>query len=120
MSETPGFLVFNLANISMTQPIIAMDVYAMTDERSFLYKLSTPFKCIIVVSALLSLLIGSCMKFCIYKHLLRFKLLSRPINILILIEQLIHHLISLALIPWVIIWLTTDTTAALFFEVYFR
>ena len=97
-----------------------MHVHGLTDERSFLQRLSPTMQWIVIAAALLSLLIGSGMKFFIYKHILHIRLVSRPINILILIEQLIHHLFGWFSIPWVIIWLTTNTTAAQILEILFR
>ena len=97
-----------------------MHVHGLMDERSFLQRLSPTMQWILIAAALLSLLIGSGMKFFIYKHILHIRLVSRPINILILIEQLIHHLFGWFSIPWVIIWLTTNTTAAQMLEILFR
>jgi hypothetical protein len=62
-----------------------------TDEQTFLLKLSIFWKIFVWFSVTLSLLVGWVAKSVIYHHILKNNIKEQPINILILIEQLVHH-----------------------------
>ena len=62
-----------------------------SDERSFLLKLSTFWKIIIWIFVMLSLIIGCVAKVFMYNHFIDSSFKETPINVFILIEQIIHH-----------------------------
>jgi len=62
-----------------------------TDNRSVLLKMSTQAKILFCFATFLSLSIGWVSKCMIYLHIFRRNIRDQPINILIFIDQLIHH-----------------------------
>jgi hypothetical protein len=60
------------------------------DERCLLQKLPTAAKVTLGLLGTSSLIIGTLMKSLIFRNLWRTKLASRPINLLILLEELSH------------------------------
>ena len=62
-----------------------------TDERTFLLKLSFFWKIVIWFLVTGSLIIGWICKFVIYLHIFKTNIRDQPINVLILMEQLVHH-----------------------------
>ena len=71
------------------------------------------------LGCLLSLLWGNFLKFWIYKHLSKIKLWERPINILILVDVVIHHICYSVLLIIIGTWIATDTVAGNFIEKLF-
>jgi len=71
------------------------------------------------VGCFLSLLWGNFWKFWIYKHFSKIKLWERPINILILIDVVIHHLCYSTQLIAIFTWLVTDTDGATIIETLF-
>ena len=79
-------------------------------------RLATNDELVIVLGwvCLVSLLWGNFWKFWIYKYFTKINIWDRPINILILLDVVIHHVCySLSLII-VIMWIVTDTSAGNF------
>ncbi len=62
-----------------------------TDERTFLLKLSFFWKTVTWFLVTGSLITGWIAKSVIYLHIFKTKIKEQPINILVLIEQLVHH-----------------------------
>ena len=62
-----------------------------TDERTFLPKLSFFWKIIIWISVTSSLITGWFAKSVIYLYIFKTKIKGQPINVLVFIEQLVHH-----------------------------
>ena len=62
-----------------------------TDERTFLLKLSFFWKMIIWITVTTSLITGWLAKSVIYNHIFKTKIKEQPINVLVFIEQLVHH-----------------------------
>ena len=90
------------------------------DERCLLRRFSSFSKTFLSSSAVISLLVGTFMKSLIYRHLKRIKLTTRPINFLVLIDQLVHHFCGTIFIAMNVVWMITDTSAAQLFEDIFR
>jgi len=65
--------------------------FEFIDVRTILLKMSTEWKIIFWLAITLSLMIGWLTKSIIYSHILRTQIKEQPINILIFIEQFIHH-----------------------------
>jgi hypothetical protein len=64
---------------------------SFSDERFFLLLLPEPQKILLWLILTWSLAIGSFAKIAMYSHIYHSKIKEQPINILILIEQVIHH-----------------------------
>jgi len=63
-----------------------------TDERTFMLKLSFFWRIIIWISVTGSLITGWIAKSAIYLHIFKTNIKDQPINILILMEQIVHHI----------------------------
>ncbi len=70
---------------------VIFSMSAFTDERSIIIKMSTLSKIVLWLAINVSLLVGWFSKGLIYTHIFKTNIREQPINILILIEQLIHH-----------------------------
>jgi len=70
---------------------LAFTTENFTDETTFLLKMSLPGKAGLLLAITTSFLIGWITKVLIYKHIFRTKIEEQPINILILIEQVLQH-----------------------------
>ena len=65
---------------------------SFSDERFFLLLLPTPKKIFFWFILTGSLAVGSIAKIAMYSHILNSRIKEQPINVLIFIEQLIHHI----------------------------
>jgi hypothetical protein len=74
--------IFDLAQSSML----------FTDERTFMLKLSFFWRIIIWIFVTGSLITGWIAKSAIYLHIFKTNIKDQPINILILMEQIVHHI----------------------------
>ena len=70
------------------------------------------------LGCLLSLLWGNFWKFWIYRHFMKIKIKDRPINILILVDLIIHHLCYSVSLTTIASWMFTDTLAGRFLETF--
>ena len=82
------------------------------DERCLIQRLSESSKASLFIAGIISLAVGSCMKFFIFRHVVGIKIKDRPINVLILLEQFVHQVFSLQLIVFNLVWMITNTAAA--------
>ena len=104
-------LVLDLALARMDVELSFLD-HMIEDERCLIQRLPISSKACLFIAGVFSLMVGSCMKGFIYRHLYNFKLKDRPINILILLEQVIHHVFSFQLIVSNLTWMITNTAGA--------
>ena len=68
----------------------SLSILQFTDERTFLLKVSLFWKITIWICVTGSLLVGWIAKLVIYLHIFKKNINEQPINVLILIEQLVH------------------------------
>ena len=62
------------------------------DERPLAIRSSTGVKVVILTIVSVALLWCSAMKFFIYKYIARQKIAERPFSVLVLVDQIMHHL----------------------------
>ena len=89
-----------------------------TNERSVLLKISPTWKSMIGIAIALSLLWGSAMKIFIYTYFHKLKISERPINLLILLGQIIHHALNLFVGTNIIVELFLDVSPIEFADQY--
>ena len=68
------------------------------DERSVIFILTVTERILVIVGFALTAIWGSVMKFFLYYNVLKEKITERPINILILLDQVIEHVTNLYLV----------------------
>ena len=68
------------------------------DERSVIFILTETERSLVIVGFALTAIWGSFMKFFLYYNVLKEKITERPINILILLDQVIEHVTNLYLV----------------------
>ena len=68
------------------------------DERSVIFILTETERSLVIVGFALTAIWGSVMKFFLYYNVLKEKITERPINILILLDQVIEHVTNLYLV----------------------
>ena len=68
------------------------------DERSVIFILTLTERSLVLVGFALTATWGSVMKFFLYYNVLKEKITERPINILILLDQVIEHVANLYLV----------------------
>ena len=68
------------------------------DERSVIFILTETERSLVIVGFALTAIWGSVMKFFLYYNVLKEKITERPINILILLDQVIEHVANLYLV----------------------
>ena len=78
----------SIANETMFSIAMSAD---MTDSRSVLLKMSSHWKILLWLTIMSSLMLGWLSKRLIYTHIFKTKIQEQPINVLILIKQVIHH-----------------------------
>ena len=93
---------------------------SFSDERYFVLQLSPPMKMYVWLFMAGSLIIGSLSKFLIYTHILNSKIKEQPINVLIFIEQVIHHLCQCYVLFAICVSLPLGISPGELFEKYFR
>jgi hypothetical protein len=71
----------------------------------FISKFSHRHKETAAFGFVVSLIWGTLMKYLIYKHLLKAKLLTRPINLMVLVDEAIHHATNGFLLIQLTIWM---------------
>ena len=97
--------------------------YSLTnfsDERYFVLQLSPSMKMYAWLFMACSLVIGSLAKFLMYSHILNSKIKEQPINVLILIEQIIHHFCQFYVLFAICISLPLGISPGELFQKYFR
>ena len=67
------------------------------DERSLIFSLTSTERIVMTMSFILAVVWGSIMKFFLYYNITKEKISERPINILILLDQVIEHITNLYL-----------------------
>lgn len=79
--------------MKMNSSIFAMDEITFIDSKSNseLSEIRQPFKTIFGLVIAASFIWGSLGKVFIYKNCLNFKMSERPINVLILTDEVVHH-----------------------------
>ena len=74
------------------------------DERSVIYHLSMTTRVLLVVAPVaMASVLGTFLKFFIYYHLLQERLMEKPINALILLDQVIEHTTSMFTAVYIVI-----------------
>ena len=68
------------------------------DERSVIFILTLTERSLVLVGFALTAIRGSVMKFFLYYNVLKEKITERPINILILLDQVLEHVTNLYLV----------------------
>jgi hypothetical protein len=89
-------------------------ITAETDAYN-LFQLDPAWKTVLGVGCLTSLAFGSFWKLVIYQHFRKIKFWDRPINVLILMDVVIHHALYSVSLVMIGVWMLTATSAADFF-----
>ena len=91
------------------------------DERSSFLTISRFWKIFIGSFTILVFVFGTLMKCIVYSYFgKKQRLLERPINILILLEQMFSHFINSYSILFLLLRVFTDKTPVMFWEKYFN
>ena len=93
---------------------------SFSDERYFVLQLSPSMKMYVWLLMAGSLIIGSLAKYLMYSHILKSKIKEQPINVLIFIEQVIHHLCQCYVLFAICVSLPLGISPGELFEKYFR
>jgi hypothetical protein len=80
----------NLTNIELVNYFERLPSFS--DKRFFLLSLPCHLKMIFWFTLTTSLIVGSIAKIAMYSHILNSRIKEQPINVLIFIEQVIHHI----------------------------
>jgi hypothetical protein len=97
-----------------------LSLSSFSDERFFLLQLSSLAKTYIWLLMAGSLIVGSLAKFLLYSHILNSKIKEQPINVLIFIEQVIHHLSHFYVLFAICISLPLGISPGEMFQNYFK
>ena len=77
------------------------------NERSVIYHMTPAEKAALAAPLIWAVIWGSLMKFFLYFNLMQEKLSERPINVLILLDQVIDHLTSCATATYIVLKVST-------------
>ena len=92
---------------------------SFSDERFFILTLSKPLKIILWIMLAGSLIIGSIAKIIMYTHILKSRIKEQPINVLLFIEQVIHHMCNFFILFTICISLPLGISPGEIIDTYF-
>ncbi len=101
----------------MHEELYSFITFMKEDERSYFLKISPFWKMCVGCFTIFVFVSGSFMKFVVYSYFRKNqRISSRPINILILLDQILNHALYTFFIFFQLLRIFTDQTLAMFLE----